>query len=83
MQITNEQEMSKPERWDKMNKSFESKKLDWCKDELKALILRLKAGHYDQTADVVFDHVAHTGVETDLKLELKKTPTLDEFLTAE
>jgi hypothetical protein len=66
-----------------MNKSFESKKLDWCKDELKVLVLKLKDGHYDQTAEVVFDHVAHTGVETDLNQNLKKIPTLDQFLEAD
>lgn len=66
-----------------MNTSFESKKLDWCKDELKALLDRLMDGHYQQTAEAVFDHIAHTGVETDLKPELKKSPTLEEFLKSE
>jgi len=66
-----------------MNTAFESKKLDWCKDELKSLLQKLIDGNYHQTAEVVFDHVAHTGVETDLKPELKQTPTLEEFLKAE
>jgi hypothetical protein len=63
-----------------MNSHFESKKLDWCKNELKALLLRLNEGQYQQTAEMVFDHVAHTGVETDLNPELKKSPTLEDFL---
>lgn len=63
-----------------MKKSFENKKLDWSKKELKSLLDRLIKGNYHQTAQVVFDHVAHTGVETDLNLELKKKPTLEEFL---
>ena len=62
---------------------YQSKKLDWCKDELKALLKRLMDGHYQQTAEVVFDHVAHTGVETDLNPDLKKKPSLQEFLNAE
>ena len=66
-----------------METIFESKKLDWSKDELKALLKRLRDGSYGQTAEVVFDHVAHTGVETDLKQELKKSPTLGEFLASE
>ena len=66
-----------------METIFESKKLDWCKNELKALLKRLQDGNYSQTAEVVFGHVAHTGVETDLKQELKKSPTLGEFLASE
>jgi hypothetical protein len=62
---------------------FESKKLEWCKDELKALLERLIEENYRQTAEVVFDHIAHTGVETDLNPKLKKKPTLDEFLQSE
>jgi len=63
-----------------METQFESKKLDWCKTELKALLEKLIRGNYHQTAEVVFDHVAHTGVETDLNPELKKAPSLEEFL---
>lgn len=65
-----------------MQKTFESKKLDWCKDELHALIERLIEGNYHQTAEVVFDHIAHTGVETDLNPDLKTHPTMDQFLEA-
>lgn len=66
-----------------MKTEFESKKLDWSKDELKALFNRLVEGGYHQTAEVVFDHVAHTGVETDLDQSLKQKPTLEEFLKSE
>lgn len=60
--------------------NYKSKKLDWCKDDLRALLRRLIAGNYHQTAEVVFDHIAHTGVETDLDPELKHSPMLDDFL---
>ena len=66
-----------------MNKTFENSKLDWCKQELKVLLEKLISGNYHKTAEVVFDHVAHTGVESDLNTELKKTPTLEEFLSSE
>ena len=66
-----------------MEKKFENSKLDWCKDELKTLLKRMNEGNYQKTAEVVFDHVAHTGVESDLNPELKKSPTLEEFLSAE
>lgn len=67
----------------RMQTSFDSQKLDWCKDELRALLERLIAGNYHQTAEVIFDHIAHTGVETDLNPELKKRPTLDEFMQSD
>lgn len=63
-----------------MEHEFKSQKLDWCKDELRALLSRLIEGNYHQTAEVVFDHIAHTGVETDLDPSLKTEPTLEEFL---
>jgi len=61
-------------------KDYQNSKLDWCKKELKSLLDRLIKGNYKTTADVVFDHIAHTGVETDLNPELKKKPLLEEFL---
>jgi len=61
-------------------KDYQNSKLDWCKKELKSLLDRLIKGNYKTTADVVFDHIAHTGVETDLNPELKKEPLLEEFL---
>ena len=63
-----------------MDLKFVNTKLDWCKNELKVLINRLIDGNYHKTAQVVFDHIAHTGVETDLNKELKKKPGLEEFL---
>lgn len=63
-----------------MTTHFESSKLDHCKNELKDLLTRLLAGNYHQTAEVVFNHIAHTGVETDLNPELKHKPTMEEFL---
>ena len=66
-----------------MEKKFENSKLDWCKDELKTLIKKLIDGNYHKTAEVVFDHVAHTGVESDLNKNLKKEPSLEEFLSSE
>lgn len=66
-----------------MKTNFKNKKLDWCKDELKTLIEKLIEGNYHKTAEVIFDHMAHTGVETDLNKELKTKPTLEEFLKAD
>ena len=63
-----------------MYTKYKSNKLDWSKKELKALLNKLIAGNYHQTAQVVFDHVAHTGVETDLDPSLKSKPTLEEFI---
>jgi len=60
-----------------MKTKYESRKLDWSKNELKALIKKLIDGNYHQTAEVVFDHIAHTGVETDLNPELKKKPKME------
>ena len=66
-----------------MKTQFKNNKLDWSKVELKALLLKLIEGNYHQTAEVVFNHIAHTGVETDLDQELKTKPALEEFLKAE
>jgi len=63
-----------------MDSKFKNNKLEWCKEELKALLERLIEGNYHTTAETVFDHVAHTGVETDLNQKLKKSPTLEDFL---
>jgi hypothetical protein len=59
---------------------FKNRKLDWSKNELKVLLDRLIEGSYHQTAEVVFDHIAHTGVETDLDKTLKEKPSLEDFL---
>lgn len=66
-----------------MRKTFENTKLDWCKSELIILLKKLIDGNYHKTAEVVFDHIAHTGVESDLNHELKEKPTLEEFLVSE
>lgn len=66
-----------------MKTKFKSQKLDWCKDELKSLLKKLVGGNYHQTAEAVFDNIAHTGAEIDLDKELKSKPSLEEFLKAE
>lgn len=66
-----------------METVFESKKLDWCKSELRELLAKLIEGNYHQTAEVIFDHIAHTGVETDLNPALKTKPSFGEFLGAQ
>lgn len=66
-----------------MKKTFENTKLEYCKDELKTLLEKLIEGNYHTTAKFVFDHIAHTGVESDLNPELKKKPTFGEFLKEE
>jgi hypothetical protein len=37
-------------------------------------------GNYHTTAKTVFDHIAHSGVDTDLNKKLKKEPSLEKFL---
>ena len=64
-----------------MKKKFDNTKLDSEFVELKVLLKKLNDGNYQKTAEVVFDHVAHTGVESDLNPELKKEPILEEFLS--
>lgn len=66
-----------------MKTTFKNQKLNWCKDELKALLLRLLEDNYHQTAEFIFDHVAHTGVDTDINPERKKRPTMEEFLNSD
>ena len=63
-----------------MKTKFKNTKLDWCKDELKKLLEKLIEGNYHVTAKEVFNHVAHTGVESDLNQELKTKPTMEEFI---
>lgn len=65
-----------------METKFEHPKLEWCKNELKALLERLMANNYHASAQVVFDNLAHTGMETDLNKELKEKPTMEEFLAS-
>ena len=68
--------------YDFMNKIFENTKLDYCKDELKILLQKLVDGNYHKTAEVVFSHIAHTGVESDLNPTLKDKPTFEEFISS-
>ena len=37
-------------------------------------------GNYEVSARTVFDHLAHTGVDTDLDKTLKEKPTFEEFM---
>ena len=66
-----------------METKFKNPKLDFCKDELKSLLEKLVVGNYHTTAEFIFNHIAHTGVDTDLNPELKKEPTMEEFLSSE
>jgi hypothetical protein len=66
-----------------MKTTFQNPKLDWCKDDLKKLLQRLIENNYYTTAEFLFNHVAHTGVDTDLNTELKAKPTMEEFLASE
>ena len=66
-----------------MKTKFENTKLDYCKDKLKKLLEKLIEGNYHVTAKEVFNHIANTGVESDINPELKKKPTLEEFLKSE
>jgi hypothetical protein len=54
-------------------------KLTWCENELRALLVRLIEGNYHITAENIFDHIAHSGVDMKLNPELEKL-TLEEFL---
>jgi hypothetical protein len=63
-----------------METKFKNPKLDVCKDELRALLLKLLNANYHTIAETVFDHIAHTGVETELDTSLKNEPTLVDFL---
>lgn len=55
-------------------------KLDYCKDELKALLKKLIEGNYNLTAQAIYNHIANSGVEMDLNPSLKNAKTMDEFL---
>ncbi len=65
-----------------MNTQFKNPKLEFCKNELKVLLEKLISGNYHTTAEFVFNHIAHTGVESDLDPELKTKPTMEEFLNS-
>jgi len=59
---------------------YKNQKLNYCQKELKALLEKLMAGNYEVSARTVFDHLAHTGVDTDLDKTLKEKPTFEEFM---
>ncbi len=63
-----------------METKFKNPKLDFCKNELRLLLEKLISGNYHTTAEFVFNHIAHTGVESDLDSELKTKPAMEEFL---
>ena len=63
-----------------MKSKFKNQKLDFCKNELKILLEKLISGNYHTSVKTVFEHLAHTGVETDLDPTLKREPTLEQFL---
>ncbi|OHA32121.1 MAG: hypothetical protein A2928_01410 [Candidatus Taylorbacteria bacterium RIFCSPLOWO2_01_FULL_45_15b] len=60
--------------------NYQNQKSNFCKKELKTLLDKLISGNYHVSAETVFHHLAHTGVDTDLDPKLKETPTLEEFL---
>ncbi len=55
-------------------------KLEHCKKELKALLLKLIEANYNLTAQAIYDHIANSGVEMDLNPSLKDKKSMDEFL---
>lgn len=66
-----------------MKIQFKNPKLEFCKDELKVLLEKLISDNYHTTAEFIFNSIAHTGVDTDLNPELKKEPTMAEFLKSD
>ena len=63
-----------------METDFKNQKLNFCKTELKTLLQKLLSGNFEVSARFVFDHLAHTGVDTDLDKTLKEKPTFEEFI---
>ena len=63
-----------------MSEEIKNYKLELCEEELKALLRKLIDGGYHVTAAQVYDHIANTGVELDLKPELRNQKTMEEFL---
>ena len=54
-------------------------KLDYCEGELRALLKKLIEGNYHITAEFIFDHIAHSGVDLKLNPELEKL-TMESFI---
>lgn len=55
-------------------------KFVYCEDELRSLLKKLTEGNYHITAEVVFDHVANTGVEVDMNPSIKNRMTMEKFI---
>ena len=70
-------------RTETIKTKFKHPKLDYCKDELKNILEKLIENNYHSTAEIVFNSIAYTGVETDANPELKSKPTMEEFLKSE
>lgn len=62
-----------------MDKPLQNSKLAWCEAELRSLLNRLIEGNYRITAEYVFDHIAHSGVDIKLNPELENL-SMDQFL---
>ncbi len=62
-----------------MEKVIANSKLVWCEEELRALLVRLIEGNYHITAEYLFDHVAHSGVDIKLNPDLEKI-TMETFI---
>ena len=65
-----------------METPSENSKLKWCEAELRILLQRLLDGNYQITAEYIFDHVAHSGVDLKINPELGKL-AMEEFLAKE
>lgn len=61
-------------------KEIKNFKLDLCRKELKALLVKLIEGNYHLTAEAIYNHIANSGVEMDLNPKLKNSKTMKEFL---
>ena len=64
----------------KIEKSY---KLEWCEDELRALLEKLIEGNYHTTAEFIYDHVANSGVEMKINPELEGRESMQDFLSKE
>jgi hypothetical protein len=65
-----------------MDAPTSNSKLDYCEDELRALLQKLIDGNYHITAEHIFDHIAHSGVDLKLNPELEAL-TLEDFLNTD
>ncbi|MES3005391.1 MAG: hypothetical protein V4664_00390 [Patescibacteria group bacterium] len=63
-----------------MNTQPKNSKLEYCKDELKALLNKLVEGNYHITAEFLYDHIANSGVDMKIHPELENQKTMYQFL---